>query len=89
MAGRSRVLKRVLSIVRIPPIWTAWAYLPGKKITPFRTSRSIRSTGSCSRLADELHQAMLDGKARDQLAGVLARLVEYTKGHFAAKSVSC
>jgi hemerythrin len=37
------------------------------------------------RLADDLHQAMLDGKARDQLAGVLARLVEYTKGHFATE----
>ncbi len=36
-------------------------------------------------MINELHEAMASGKGKDVLGGVLARLVDYTKFHFAAE----
>ena len=36
-------------------------------------------------LINELHQAMIARRGKESLGGILARLVKYTKGHFAAE----
>ncbi|MBI5849255.1 MAG: hemerythrin family protein [Nitrospirae bacterium] len=36
-------------------------------------------------MINELHEAMSSGKGKDVLGGVLARLIDYTKFHFAAE----
>jgi len=37
------------------------------------------------RLLNDLHQAMAEGKGRGVMAGILAQLIDYTKGHFATE----
>ena len=37
------------------------------------------------RMADDLHQAMMEGRGREALIGLYSRLVTYTRHHFAAE----
>ena len=38
-------------------------------------------------MADELHRAMLEGRAREAVVGLLKRLVAYTEYHFASEEL--